>query len=317
MVGGSVALTYLVPAGWQSFGRVEWLPQWQRLVDLQTRVSDPQTGLTVEWLPLQDFIWFVAPVGLEAPVGSNYQGKAYVPPVFDPAQFVADFWMPSTLAHLSSATLVSTRQVPTVADEFKRAFGGPADATAFVLRYAYTQNGQPWEEDVSFALLYAAGAEITSWFVNFAYTARAPAGQLDRDGGVVSTIFSSRVTSPEWEATFRLTQQLFTQGIQQQMADTVAFGQLLAQHRAETQALQQQVTQERLDSQDRIADLRGEVLSGVQTFVDPINQTYVQLPQNWSTYWVNAQGDYIATDQPGFDPNSQGGGWQRLQPRAP
>ncbi len=246
MLSGVVAMRYLVPSGWQSDGQVLWQPQWERLVDLQTSVTDPGTGLTVEWLPVQDFTWFPAPAGLSAPIGSNYQGKAYVPPVTDPQQFVADFWIPSALAHLQSAMLVSSQHVPAVAEEFKLRFGGPADAAAYRLRYEYTENGQPWQEDVSFALLYSGNADLTSWYVNFAYAARAPKGVLDREAGIISAIYSSRLTTPEWEGAYRLTQQLFSQGIQQQMADTVSFGQLLAQHRAESQTLEAQVSQERL-----------------------------------------------------------------------
>ena len=109
---------------------------------------------------------------------------------------------------------------------------------------------------------------------------------------------------------------LFIQGIQQQMADTAAFGQLLAQHRAESQALQEQVVQERQASQDRIADLRGEALQGIQTLVNPIDNTLIQLPQGYNQYWVNSQGQFVVSDQSGFDPNAFGGsGWQLLQPR--
>jgi len=278
------------------------------------RVVDPATGLTIEWLPVQDFIWFQAPAGLEAPIGSNYQGKAYVPPVGDPSQFVANFWMPSRLAHLSNATLVSVVQLPAVAQEFVRQFGGPSEAYAYQLRYEYSQNGQPWEEDVSFAMLFAQGQGIVSWYVNFAISARAPKGELDRQAGAISTVIASRIATSEWEAVYRLTQRLFTQGIQQQMADTAAFGQLLAQHRAETEALQRQVVDERQQSQDRIAQLRGESLTGIGTFVDPTTGAQVQLPTGWNSYWVNQQGEYMAAT-PGFDPTSNGGGWQQLQPR--
>jgi hypothetical protein len=314
MAENQVAFRFLTPTGWQADGRVEWMPFWQRLADLQTRVSDPTTGLTVEWLPVQDFIWFQAPAGLEAPIGSNYQGKAYVPPVTDPGQFVANFWMPNRLAHLSGATLVSVVEVPAQAAEFLRLFGGPGEAHAYRLRYEFSQDGQPWEEDVSFALIFSPGEQIVSWYVNFAQTARAPRGELDRQAGVVSTIIASRLTTPEWEATYRLTQRLFTQGIQQQMADTVAFGQLLAQHRAESQALQQQIVDERQQSQDRIADLRGEILTGIGTFTVPGTGQQVQLPTGWNSYWINQQGQF-AVAAPGFDPSSNGGGWQQLQPR--
>jgi hypothetical protein len=313
--GGVVAVTYLVPTGWQSSGQVVWLPQWERLADLQTTVSDPVSGTEIEWLPIQDFIFGQAPVGLEPPIGSNYQGKAWVPPVTDPLQFVHDFWMGGPLAHLANATLTTVEQVPQVADLFMHAFGGPATAAAYRLRYSYANNGQPWEEEVNFALLYSSGPAGDSWYVNFAYATRAPQGVLDQLAPVISTVVSSRDTTTEWAAIYRLTQQLFTQGIQQQMADTQAFGRLLADQRAQTAALQQQISDERQASQDQIAEMRGEVLAGVETFVDPVNARLVQLPAGQGTYWVNAQGQYFASDQPGFDPNTLGGGWTQIQPR--
>lgn len=313
--GGIVALTYLVPAGWQSSGQVLWQPAWERLVDLQTTVSDPVSGATIEWLPVQDFIFAQVPAGFEPAIGGNYQGKMWAPAVTDPVQFVANFWMPGPLAHLANATLLSVDQVPPIADAFVRGFGGPANAAAYRMRYSYTQNGQPWDEEVDFALLYSSGAGIDSWYVNFAYALRAPQGGLEELAPVLSTIISSRQTTPEWQAVFQRTQQLFTQGIQQQMADTEAFGRLLAQQRAETDALQAQISADRQASQDQIAEMRGEVLAGIDTFVDPINGVLVQLPAGQGTYWVNNKGEYLASDQPGFDPNSLGGGWTQIQPR--
>lgn len=312
----SVAFTFLVPDGWSYDGGVEWIPAWSRAAFLRTRVSDPGTGTTVDFLPIQDFIWFPAPGGVSAPVGGNYQGKMYVPPVTDPVQFVHDFWMPGPLAHLQNATLVSVTNVPQIADEFKTGFGGPADAGAWRLRYAFDQDGQPWEEDVSLALLWSGTADLTSWYVNFAWTVRAPRGVLDQVAGITSTIIASRQTTPEWESVLRWVQAEFRRGIQQQMADTVAFGRTLAQHRAETQALQAQVVAERQASEDRIADLRRQTLGGVETYDDPFTGSPVELPLGYSTYWVNDRGQYISSDQPGFDPNSLNDGfWQQLQRR--
>jgi hypothetical protein len=314
--GNIDAVVYLVPQGWQSEGSVQWMPEWVRTAYVHTRVFDPTSGITIETLPIQDFVWFQPPAGLEAPIGGNYQGKMYVPPVTDPSQFVADFWMPNVLSHLQSATLVNVQQVPAVAEEFKRQFGGPAESAAYKLRYEFDFNGQTWQEDVSFALLYSGSPELTSWYVNFANTNRAPMGELDRNQGIISTVVASRTATPEFEANYRIVQRLFTQGVQQQMADTVAFGNLLAAHRAESQALQAQVTAERLASQDRIAEMRREVLGGVNTYTDPFTGSLVQLPVGWNKYWVNQQGEYIASEQPGFDPNTLNmGSWQQLQPR--
>jgi len=312
--GNVPAVTFLTPAGWQAEGNVLWTHQWSRVAQLQTRIADPSTGIVIEWLPLQDFIWFQPPAGLEVPIGGNYQGKAFVPPVTDPAQFVRDFWMPGQLAHLQGASLVAINEVPSVAAAFRESYGGPADAFAYRLRYEFQHNGQVWEEDVFLALLYAGSAELTSWYVNFAYSVRAPKGQIDLNHGIISTVIASRTTTPEWEGTYRLVTQLFRQGIAQQMADTVAFGETLARYRAESQALQQQVTDERNASQDRIAALRRDSLGGVQNYVNPFNQIVVQLPIGWETYWTNAQGEYLIAPA-GADLNEISSIWQQLQPQ--
>jgi hypothetical protein len=313
--GNIPALTFLVPEGWSAEGSVTWMPFWSRLAHLHTRIVKDETGLVIEWLPIQDFIWFEAPAGFEIPLGSNYQGKAFVAPIVDPAQFVSQFWGSGSLAHLQDATLVRVDQVPAAAQEFLNQFGGTGEAFAYRLYYQYDFGGQPWEEEVSFSLLYTGSQGITSWYVNFATAVRAPMGGLAANAPLVSTVLASRVTTPEWEGIYRLAQHLFRQGLQQQMADTVAFGRALEQYRAETQALQQQVTAERQAAQDRIAELRQEILSGVETFDDPFTQQPVQLPVGWNDYYVNDRGQYLVTES-GVDPTSVAGpGWQRLEPR--
>jgi hypothetical protein len=55
----------------------------------------------------------------------------------------------------------------------------------------------------------------------------------------------------------------------------------------------------------------------VQNLVNPFDQTVVQMPADWNTYWVNQRGEYIVADRPDFDPNQlpQLGAWERLTPR--
>lgn len=313
---GIAAMSLLVPSGWQASGEVQWLPLWARLAFLKTSVRDPLTGLTINWLPIQNFMYFTPPAGFEVPIGGNYQGKAFVPPITDPLQFVREFWMPDALSHLQNATVIGVQEQPVVAQEFIRGFGGPADAGAWRIRYEYQVDGVAWEQDVAFALLWS-GSDPVSWFVNFASTATAPRGELDRLKGLVSTVIASRATTVEWEANHRVVTKLFYQGIQQQMADTVRFGQLLAQHRAESQALQQQVFDERMASVDRQNQVFRETLGGVQGYDDPVNRAVVQLPLGWDTYWVNQQGDYVAVSDPNLDPNTLNNGtWTQLKPRA-
>jgi len=315
MAGGVEAVSVLVPEGWDASGGIEWLPAWSRGAHIGTYVSDPRSGVAIAWLPIQDFIHFRPPDGMEVPIGGNYQGKAFVPPIRDPDEFVSAFWIPGPLGHLADATLISQRSIPQVADGFLAAFGGPGEAGAWSLRYAYELDGQPWEQDVVFALLWSELGDVTSWYVNFAYTVSGPAGSLDAQHGTIATVIASRTTTPAWEATYRLVQRLFTQGIGQQMADTVRFGELLAQYREESARLQAEVTAERWASQDRIAQERRDILGGVDNYVDPRSGEIVQLPVG-GTYWVNPQGEYLAVDAATTDASQlRSQGWLELSPR--
>ena len=69
--GNAEAIVFLLPEGWQYQGSIQWVPQWERVAFPQTRMSDPATGITIDWLPIQDFIWFQAPAGFDAPIGGN------------------------------------------------------------------------------------------------------------------------------------------------------------------------------------------------------------------------------------------------------
>ncbi|MBX3029174.1 MAG: hypothetical protein KF809_03365 [Chloroflexi bacterium] len=306
------AIVMLLPEGWTAQGGVQWLPTWARIAFLYTHVEDPSTGITMDWLPIQDFMYFDAQ-GFQIGIGDNYQGKAYVPPITDPVDFVAQFWAPTVLTHLQGLRPVSVTQQPRVAQEFLTGFGGPGEAYAYTLRYQFDDDGTPWEQDVHFALLYSQANGITSWFVNFAYAVAGPRGAIDEQEALLSTIIASRITTPEWEATYRLVKQLFYQGIQQQMADTARFGELLRQYRAESQALWQQVTQERQEQADRQAQYVQEILGGVGSYKDPVTGRIVQLPSG-RDQWVNRNGEYLSSDDPGFDPNTvDGQDWQRME----
>lgn len=317
MARGITAFSILVPRDWRVTGSIQWRPLFARAAQVQTHVEAPGLGVTLDWLPIEDFIYLQAPPGLSAPIGGNYQGKVFVPPITDPVQFVQSFWMPGVLAELQGAQVESVTPRPDIADVFLRQAGGQGAAFAYRIRYSYDLNAQPWERDVSFTLHFVGDAStVASWFVYGAHTEAAPAGQLDQYHPLLSTVMASRTTTPEWEATQTLVAKLFYQGLRQEIANEAAFGQLLTQYEQQTAQLQQQVIADRQASEDHNAEVFRETLGGVQAYDDPVNGRPVELPLGYQTYWVNEKGEYLAADQASFDPNTLNDGtWQRLTPR--
>jgi hypothetical protein len=317
MARGITAFSILVPRGWQVDGGVQWRPLFARAAQVQTHVEAPGVGVTLDWLPLEDFIYLQAPPGLSAPIGGTYQGKLFVPPITDPVQFVQSFWMPGVLTELQGAHVESVTPLPQIAEIVLQKAGGQGAAFTYRIRYDYSRNGQPWQRDVTFTLHFVGDpSTVASWYVYGASTEAAPAGQLDRYVPLLSAIVASRTTTPEWEATQTLVARIFYQGLRQEIANEAAFGRLLTQYEQQTAQLQQQIVADRQASEDHNAEVFRETLGGVQSYDDPVNGHPVELPLGYQTYWVNEKGEYLAADQASFDPNSLNDGtWQRLTPR--
>jgi hypothetical protein len=307
----------LIPSGWQMQGRIAWLHEYTVLANAAVRVRDPQSGAELEWLPVQNFVFMPQPPMPMQPF-QNYNGQLWLQPIADGPQFAQVFWMGNSLQHLRQARLVRQEEVPALAAEFIRQFRGPAEARAFRLRYEYQNNGQPWEEEVTFALLYSGNQFATHWQVNYATTRRAPRGMLDRLTPEMNAMVASATTTPMWDATLQICRQLMRQGLMQQIRDNAAFSAQLAQYREHTFNLSQQIHQERMTSMDQRAETFREVLGGIETYKDPYKHELIQLPQGFKKYWVNRQGEYILSDVEGYNPNvGSTDDWRDMQRRDP
>jgi hypothetical protein len=112
--------------------------------------------------------------------------------------------------------------------------------------------------------------------------------------------------------------QLQRQGLQQQMADTAAFGRKLQDYTAHIRQLGQQMHEERMKSFDRIAESQREYLGGVETYNDPYQRQAVYMPAGYKEYWVNQKGEVVLSEQAGYNPNvGDVNDWRKMERRDP
>jgi hypothetical protein len=306
------AFVFLAPEGWQVQGGIVWNHQLNVLCNAVVKVSDPRTGTQIEWLPVVNF-QFIENTPVPVQPFQNVGGMLNLRPITDPVQFVRAFWMTNALSHLGQARVVGVQQLPRLGRLLATGAGG-GQGMGYKVRYAYNFNGQPWEEDVSFALAFRQTGMGVLWMVNYATTTRAPAGTLDKMAPVTGAVLGSAYFTDEWSAVVGVCRQLFTKGLQQMVADNARVAQSIAQYRAESQALQQQIVQERERSVAARAEVFRETLGGVETVADPYQYRDIQLPASYKDYWVNSKGEYILSDQTGFDPNvGSTVEWKRMQ----
>ena len=170
-----------------------------------------------------------------------------------------------------------------------------------------------------FTLAYApVNNGVAMWNVQRAYTCVAPKGGLDANVALIKAVVANASFTPEWLATYSVVQQLRRQGLQQQMADTAAFGRKLQDYTAHIRQLGQQMHEERMKSFDRIAESQREYLGGVETYTDPFQRQGFYLPAGYKEYWANPKGEVILSEQTGYNPNvGDVNDWRKMERRDP
>jgi hypothetical protein len=136
------AVSFLIPAGWKAEGGVQWFPDYSILANLLMRITDPQTGAAIEFLPVQNFTWLTQTAVPMQP-GTNYLGNILWQPIADVSHFIQTFYMPQTLRHLQGARVVAKEDLPKLAAEVARAVGGQSSVRSVRVRYEYQRDGRP------------------------------------------------------------------------------------------------------------------------------------------------------------------------------
>jgi hypothetical protein len=308
------AVSLLVPVGWKSEGGVLWFPEYSILANLQLKLTDPASGAMIQTLPVQNFTWINQPVVPMQP-GQNYMGNIVSQPITDIRQFIQTYYIPQVLTHLQSGRAIGGEDLPKVAQQISQSYGGQSQVRASRVRYEYNNQGQPWEEDVYVALVYTPWQMGTLWSVNQGYSFRAPKGKLDAMTPLMLSVVNSTRISPDWFGGYMYVQQLFNNRMNQGIKDAAAISQTVTQNSEEIRRMFSESYKQRQESQDRIAQSYSETIRGVDTYKTP-DATSVQLPSGYRDAWVNNRGEYILSNEAGFDPNvGDTSSWQRLQRR--
>ena len=107
--------------------------------------------------------------------------------------------------------------------------------------------------------------------------------------------------------------------MQQNLQNSVAYGEAAAKYRDWSQKNWQGVTDQRNASVDRQNTQFRENLGAVQTYVNPYDKRApVELPTTYQYYWVNPQGNYAGTNDPSVNPNvGSTVEWKKMPVRQP
>jgi hypothetical protein len=143
----------------------------------------------------------------------------------------------------------------------------------------------------------------------------APKGKLDANDKLFKVVMSSiqptsqySAFSNKWIANYYQIQAKKEAAMDKIQADLDSF---ITQTYMHMSANAQRVS----DQGFRAAD---QNLRDVQTFRDPTTGRKVELSNQYGHAWLNGANEYVMSDDPNFNPNSQlSGSWNQLQPVPP
>jgi hypothetical protein len=318
----------LIPVDWQSQGATTWnIKDKCNGIVTRLQVSGPD-GRAFERFPMYSWVWADNPQYLQASAAQQAQFGMKACDVMAPMG-AQDFLRRNLQRMRPNAQLVGFEPAPKLLQDLQQqAQQTEAAARQYNLRQQvkvdaakarvkYTVDGKPMEEWVIAATVITGTlSPLGQWFYNctaYAGAQRAPAGQLDASAKLFELIASTFRVNPEWQARVTKNAMAIQQIEQKGIRDRVAIQTKSAE---DIRKIQQETYENQQKSQDSINANFSQVIRGVESYRNPTTGETLELDANYGHAWVNNRGEYLLSDQAGFDPNSVPGNtlnWTALQ----
>ena len=304
----------LVPAHWQADGATQWNIKDYCNTVLTSFKAEAPDGHAFEVFPEFNWKWADNTTALKLDFAQKQQMGAHACDVMPPMS-AADYLRRNLVRARPGAQIVSTEPLPKLlAGLQQQARAAERQAAQLGLheqirpdlvraRLKYDINGLAVEEwiVVKTVTLGITGPFGVSYSCNAtAIAERAPAGELDASQKLFDLILSTIRVNSEWQR--RMTnnaqtmQQIELQGVRDRSA-------IISKNADEIRNIQRQGYDAQQQSQDRTYAQLSESVRGVETYRNPSSGETIELSNQFGNAWVNNRGEYLLSDQPGFDPS--------------
>lgn len=317
---GCTAFTLLVPTEWKTEGGVAWQMQYANLASAKFRAHDAKSSVALELFPVVPGCWDESGA-YAAQRGQNYLGSVVWAPPRDVEQYVRELFVPGYRANVRGLKVVSATPLPAVAREVEKNVveqGVTKRVIAGKVRLEYEENGRAIAEDVYVTLVTAKSPLVPTmvqWSLEHQYSFRAPRAEIDALAPLLQAMVASFRIELPWYAGYAQVLDMSRRNQLQSIRDAGEISKRISRNNDEILASMRSSWEARQTAQDRMAREFSEAIRGVETYDHPFEERAVQLPGGYDAVWVNRGGEYVLSNEAGYDPNvGSTQGWQRLEP---
>jgi hypothetical protein len=316
-INNEEAFSMLVPAGWQSQGGIHWEPNLSNLASAQMRIFNPNGPEMLELYPIFPYTWTQQGI-FGFPRGSVYLGN-YVQPPVEPAQYIQQAVLPNFRKGVQPR-IVGRERLPDVERATAATVqeqGVQKQVLAERVRVEYALNGQPMEEDFYCVMVYATSQMLpgtTFWQANRLYSFRAAKGQLDAQVALLHTMVSSVRIGLKWFNGYMYVVQLWQQRQYAAIRQAGELSRHIAKNNEEISDMIRGSYENQQRAYDRVNDNFSKYIRGVERYNQPFDGKPVELPSGYDNAWVSSSGEYVLSNDAGYNPNvGSTAEWRRMK----
>lgn len=324
-----VSATMLIPTDWQSQGATLWVKDKCNPIQTSVRATGPD-GRAFEIFPAYNWLWADDPTFLRQTAAQQARLGAH-PCDVTPAMGATEYLKRNLGKLRPNAKLGSiepaTKLMQALQDQARQ---GEQAAAQYRLQkrirpdvvrahITYDLNGKSMEEWIVAATVITGTAGLKGEY-NYScrgtmIAERAPRGQLESSEKLFDLINSTFRVDQAWQA--RVTQSaLAIQQIRQKGAQDRA--KIVAKNAEDIRNIQRESYENQQRGQDQSAAGYSQYLRGTETYQNPATGQKVDLDSKYGNAWTNSNGEYLLSDQAGFDPNTVlQGSWTQMQHAKP
>lgn len=312
---GLEAFSFLMPSDWRFQGGMTWLLDNPIMPSVSAfRVFNPAGKEEFEVFPNHSFYWTTNTQQMSLfPPGSKYFGSVVKQPVTAQTA-LRQIIMPAHRGSFQGLTILKDENVPELPAALgagKQQGGAATGATGAKLRIRYISGGVPIEEEfyavvetMTFPTQGMFGVSYnTLWYVDYIFSFKAAAGNLEKNTKIFQTITSSFRVNPRWYAKYS---NIIVYLAQQQITRIRSIGEFSRM----LSSMSDQMREENLaqfeargEVYDRVSQQFSDNTLGIDRYYDPHEGREVELPSGYNYAWSNNNGEYIVTDNPDMNPN--------------
>jgi len=313
---GSEAFSFLMPVDWAFKGGLIWLTDNPGMpATAAFKVSNTKGSEEFEVFPNQPFFWSTSQSLLNLfPIGSKYFGNE-VRPIMSAGEAIKQVVLPRFRKNVGNLQIIKDEPVPelakAIAAQSQQQGGVISNFDAAKVKIEYIDNGLPMEEEI-YTVVEAYSYPIqswnmvtynTNWTVDYIFSYKAEKGKLEGASKIFKTITYSFQTNKYWYNKYVQLVEYLIQNQIQRIHNVGEFSRRLAQLSDEIREENLQSWYDRQAVGDRIAEDFSQYMRGVDEYYDPIEERPVELPSGYDNAWTNANGEYIISDNPNYNPN--------------